>query len=129
MKRKRGTTPLIEPDEIKQLMESIETSSLSGLRDRAALAVLGYTGCRAAGVAKLRRGDYRGRPGRMQLYFQEKGGNHNEIEVRSDLEQCLDEYLAAAKMKTADKECPLFRPLEVYFSSLNSVMPALPRYS
>lgn len=110
-RRNRGTTPMIEPDEINTLMESIDTSTLAGLRDRVVLAVLAYTGCRAGGVARLRRGHYHRRPGKRQLYFQEKGGNHSEIEVRSDLEGFLDEYLTEARMKTADKECPLIRPL------------------
>ena len=111
LRRSRGTTPMIEPDEIKQLMASIDTVGLAGIRDRAAIAVLGYTAVRAAGIAKLRRGDYRGRPGHMQLYFREKGGTQHQIEVRSDLEVCLNDYLAAGRMKTANKECPLFRPL------------------
>lgn len=67
--------------------------------------------CRAGAVAKLRRGHYRGRPGRRQLYFQEKGGRHEDIEVRGDLEEVIDRYLAFARMKTADPKCPLFRPL------------------
>jgi integrase/recombinase XerD len=111
IKRSHGSTPMIEPDEIEQLIASIENTSLAGLRDRTAMAILGYTACRAGAVAKLRRGHYRGRPGRRQLYFQEKGGKHEDIEVRGDLEEIIDRYLAFARMKTADPKCPLFRPL------------------
>ena len=111
VKRGRGTTPMIEGDEITQLIASINALSLAGIRDRAVIAVLAYTACRANGIAHLRRGDYSGRPGRMQLKFLEKGGNQPIIEVRADLEECLDTYLAIARMKTADKQCPLFRPM------------------
>jgi integrase len=82
---------MIEADEVKQLMASIETTGLAGLRDRAAIAILGYTAVRAAGIAKLRPGDYHGRPGHMQLHFREKAGTQHQIEVRSDLEVCLND--------------------------------------
>ena len=110
-KRTHGTTPMIEPDEIKQLRDSIDTATLAGGRDHLAIAILAYTAVRAGAVARLRRGDYRGRPGKRHLYFQEKGGNHQTIEVRDDLERYLDEYLARGRMVTADKDCPLIRPL------------------
>lgn len=40
-----------------------------------------YIACRAGAVAKLRRGDYHGRPGGMALRFREKGGNHQGIDI------------------------------------------------
>ncbi len=107
----KGRTAEIEADEIEQLIGSLDTTKLVGLRDRAVIATLTATAARVGAVAKLRRGDYHGRAGRMQLYFREKGGKHKDIEVRHDLEQYLDEYLVTACMLTAAKEMPLFRPV------------------
>lgn len=108
---KQGLTPEIAKDEIRTLLTSLEDESLSAIRDRAAIGIMLYTACRAGAVARLRRSDYHGRPGQMSLRFLEKGGNHQAIEVRHDLEQWIDEYIERAKLKTAAKDSPLFRPL------------------
>lgn len=70
-----------------------------------------YTACRASAVAKLRRGDYHGRPGTMSLRCHEKGGNHQSVKARHNLEQWIDEHIDRARIKTAAKDTPLFRPL------------------
>ena len=45
-----------------------------GLRDRAVLGVLAYTGARVKAVAKLRLADYRNLGEQRALRFREKGG-------------------------------------------------------
>ena len=57
-----------------------------GLRDRAILATLAYTACRAGSVAKLRLGDFRSDGKQYVLRFQEKGGKSRETPVRHDLQ-------------------------------------------
>ena len=57
-----------------------------GLRDRAILATLAYTACRAGAVAKLRLRDFQHDGQQYVLRFQEKGGKSREIPVRHDLE-------------------------------------------
>ena len=108
---KQGLTPEIAKDEIRAVLSSLEDNSLSAVRDRAAIGIMIYTACRAGAVARLRRGDYHGRPGQMSLRFLEKGGNHQGVEVRHDLEQWIEEYIELAKLKSASKDSPLFRPL------------------
>lgn len=108
---KQGLTPEIAKDEIRTLLSSLEGDNLADIRDRAAIGIMIYTACRAGAVAKLRRGDFQGRPGNMSLRFREKGGNHQSVEVRHDLEQWIDEYIERARIKTAIKDTPLFRPL------------------
>jgi site-specific recombinase XerC len=39
----RGKTPVLSGDEMRQLLDSIDTSELIGLRDRALLGLMGYT--------------------------------------------------------------------------------------
>ena len=67
-----------------------------GLRDRAILATLAYTACRAGAVAKLRLGDFQHDGTQYVLRFQEKGGKSREIPVRHDLEGDILAYLDAA---------------------------------
>jgi site-specific recombinase XerC len=40
---KKGKTPILEADEARQLIESIDVSTPVGLRDRALIALLIYT--------------------------------------------------------------------------------------
>ena len=81
-----------------------------GLRDRALLGTLAYTGARIGAIARLRRGDLEDQGTQRVLRFREKGGKQREIPVRHDLERWLGEYLAAAGIDADPKETPLFRP-------------------
>ena len=67
-----------------------------GLRDRAILATLRFTACRAGAVAKLRLGDFQHDGSQYVLRFQEKGGKSREIPVRHDLEGMILAYIEAA---------------------------------
>ena len=80
-----------------------------GLRDRAILATLAYTACRAGAVAKLRLGDFRSDGTQYMLRFQEKGGKSREIPVRHDLEGFLTAYVEAAGIAGDAKDTPLFQ--------------------
>ena len=80
-----------------------------GLRDRALLGTLAYTGARIGAVARLRRGDLEDQGPQRVLRFREKGGKQREIPVRHDLDRWLGAYLEAAGIEDAPKETPLFR--------------------
>ena len=79
-----------------------------GLRDRAVLGVLAYTGARIGAVARLRMADYRNLGDHRVLRFREKGGQDREIPVRHDLAAWLNQYIAAAGIAEEPK-APLFR--------------------
>ena len=79
-----------------------------GLRDRALLGTLAYTGARIGAIARLRRGDLEDQGPQRVLRFREKRGKQREIPVRHDLDRWLGEYLAAAGIQDAPKETPLF---------------------
>ena len=76
--------------------EAIEIPLAVGLRDRAILATLAYTVCRAGAVAKLRLQDFQHDGTQYVLRFSEKGGQSREIPVRHDLEGHIRAYLDAA---------------------------------
>ena len=89
--------------------EAVEVPLLVGLRDKAILATLAYTACRAGAVAKLRLQDFQSEGTQYVLRFQEKGGKSREIPVRHDLEANIRAYLDAAGIAAEAKDRPLFR--------------------
>ncbi len=104
-----GRTPEIGIEQARSLLRSIDVSHAIGLRDRAVLGVLAYTGARVGAIARLCIGDYRDLGGHWSLRFEEKGGLHREIPVRHDLEGWLREYITAAGLAGEPKSAPLFR--------------------
>ena len=104
-----GKTPEITIQQAKKLFHSLQAADVVGLRDRAVLGVLAYTGARVGAVAKLRLLDYRNHGEQWMLRFREKNGKNREIPVRHDLEAWLREYLAAAGIVEETKSAPLFR--------------------
>ena len=93
----------------RQLLASLDTSTVVGLRDRAIVAILIYTAWRAGAVTTLRRGSFYHAGDQWTLHFEEKGGKSREIPVRHDLEQMIFAYLGAAGLRNARKDTPLFR--------------------
>ena len=91
-----GRTAELGIEQAQKLFASIDTGNVVGLRDRAVLGVLAYTGARVGAVAKLRLSDYRNLGERRVLRFREKGGKEREIPVRHDLAAWLNEYMQAA---------------------------------
>jgi integrase/recombinase XerD len=104
-----GKTPEITIDQARTLLASVDTSHLIGLRDRAILATLAYTACRAGAVAKLRLQDFQHDGQQYVLRFQEKGRKSREIPVRHDLEGFILAYIDAAGIAGEAKDSPLFR--------------------
>src|SRR3984957_11059772 len=104
-----GKTPEIPIEHARMLLASVDTGHLVGLRDRAILATLAYTACRAGAVAKLRLQDLQDDGEQYVLRFQEKGGKSREIPVRHDLEGFILAYVEAAGIVGEAKDTPLFR--------------------
>ncbi len=103
-----GKTPEITVDQARKLLASIDTSHVVGLRDRAILATMIYTGARVGAVAKLTVQSFYNTGEQWCFRFEEKGGKSREIPCRHDLMQFLREYLDAAGI-AEQKNGPLFR--------------------
>jgi site-specific recombinase XerD len=93
--RTEGKTPAFVEGEVQRLLEAVETSTHTGLRDRALLGVLAYTFARIGAVVNLKVEDYYPSGKRFLLRFKEKGGKEKELPVNHKLEELLDEYLKA----------------------------------
>jgi site-specific recombinase XerD len=55
---KRGKTPVLSAEEARRLLDSIETNTLIGLRDRALIATMVYSFARVGATVTMRVGDY-----------------------------------------------------------------------
>jgi len=93
--RTEGKAPAFVEGEVQQLLDVIEASTHTGLRDRALLGTLAYTFARIGAVVNLKVQDYYPSGKRFFLRFKEKGGKEKELPVHHKLEELLDEYLKA----------------------------------
>ena len=105
-----GKTPVLQPAEARLLLDTIDTSTLPGLRDRALLGVMVYSFARVSAVVGMRVEDYYQQGKRWWLRLQEKGGKHHAVPVHHKAEAYLDAYLAAAGI-AAEKDAPLWRSM------------------
>src|SRR6201987_4975849 len=103
--RTEDKTPAFVEGEVQKLLDPIETSRPTALRDRALLGVLAYTFARIGAVVNLKVEDYYPSGKRFLLRFKEKGGKEKEIPVHHKLEEVLDEYLKVSKLQPEE---PLF---------------------
>ena len=99
-------TPVLQPAEARLLLDTIDTSTLPSLRDRALLGVMVYSFARVSAVVGMRVEDYYQQGKRWWLRLQEKGGKHHAVPVHHKAEA----YLAAAGI-AAEKDAPLWRSM------------------
>jgi integrase/recombinase XerD len=105
---KRGKTPVLTAVEAHQLLDSIDASTLIGLRDRALIGVMVYSFGRVGAALGMKVGDdyVEGRKAWFRLH--EKGGKRHEIPAHHNAADYMDAYLAAAGI-AEEKKTPLFR--------------------
>jgi len=105
---KRGKTPVLTPEEARALLDSIDTSTLVGLRDRALISVMVFTFARVGAVVDMRVEDFYPQGKRWWLRLHEKGGKRHDMPAHHTLEAYLDAYIDAAGLRDNGKS-PLFR--------------------
>ncbi len=108
---KRGKTPVLQASQARQLIDSIDTSTIVGLRDRAIIAVMVYSFARVGAVVAMSKEDYFQNGKRWWFRLHEKGGKRHEVPAHHNAEEYLDAYLEAAKSESWSKKAPLFRTL------------------
>ena len=108
---KKGLTPVLNLEEIKDLFASINIKTIVGLRDRALFATMFYTFGRVGAVVDMRVEDYYQQGRRWFVRLHEKGGKQHTLEVHHKLQEYLDPYLDAAKLWEQPKS-PLFRSVD-----------------
>jgi integrase/recombinase XerD len=107
---KKGKTSVLSADEMRQLLDSIDTMTLIGLRDRALIALMGYTFARIGAAVGMKVEDFYIQKRRGWVRLHEKGGKVNELPCHHNLEQFLDEWLNASGL-AGEPSAPLFPTL------------------
>lgn len=105
---KRGKTPVLSADQARRLLDSIETDSVVGLRDRALIGVMVYSFARVSAVVGMLVEDYYPEGKRCWLRLHEKGGKLHQVPAHHNAEAYLDAYIRAAGLARHGK-LPLFR--------------------
>ena len=82
---------------------------IKGLRDRAIIAIMGYTFARVSAVLKLKRGDYSLHGKRARLRLLEKGNKEKLVWLHHEAEQFLGAYLEVANI--SESAAPVFQTL------------------
>jgi len=105
---KRGKTPVLYEEEARTLLNSIDTSHVVGLRDRAILAVMIYSFARVSAVVNMKVKSYQVNGQRSTIALQEKGGKWTRVPCSHKLAAALDAYLEEAGI-AENRRTPLFR--------------------
>jgi site-specific recombinase XerD len=108
---RKGKTPVLTADEAGELLRSIETDSVVGLRDRALIGVMVFTFSRVSAACGMNVGDVFHQHRRVWVRLHEKGGKFHEMPCHHTLEAYLAEYVERAEL-TEKSKAPLFQALE-----------------
>jgi len=107
----KGVTPVLEDSQVLDLFESIDTSTIVGLRDRALIGIMLFTWARVSAVCGLHVRDYHQGTRKTQLFLGEKGGREHRVILHHKAEEFLDAYLVAAGI-AGERESFLFRSID-----------------
>jgi integrase/recombinase XerD len=105
---KTGKTTVLDAEQARRLLDSIDTSTVVGLRDRALISVMTFAFARIGAVVAMRVEDYYPKGKRWWVRLHEKGGKRHEMPAHHNLEAYLDTYIEAADIGGGTKT-PLFR--------------------
>jgi site-specific recombinase XerD len=103
---KTGKTPTLTPQEARTLLETLDISSLVGLRDRALIALMVYTFARVTAALKMQVKDVYVQGSRLWVRLHEKGGKYHEMPCHHSLESYLQAYLNEVAGTGDDRQFP-----------------------
>jgi len=105
-----GRTPVLDPAEARALLDSIDTSTHAGLRDRALIGLMVYSFARIGAALGMAVEDVYTQNRRLWVRLREKGGKRHAMPCHHNLEEYLTAYLDGAGLRD-DPERPLFRTI------------------
>ncbi len=86
----KGKTPVLTPEETRQLLDSLPAETITGLRDRALIGLLVYTFARIGAAVALNGEDLYSQNRRLWVRLRETGGKqhtmpaHHNLDARTD---------------------------------------------
>lgn len=104
-----GKTPVLFAEDCRRLLDSIDTSQVVGLRDKALISVMLYGFARVSAAVAMRRKDYQCMGSSAWFVLHEKGGRFNRVPVHHSAGEAMWFYLEGANLVEAPSTSPLFR--------------------
>lgn len=108
---KRGKTPVLTAEQARILLDSVDTSTPIGLRDRALIGVMVYSFARVTAAISMRMEDYFQSGKRWWLRLHEKGGKRHDLPAHHNAEEYLDAYLKLSDVY-GSKKTYIFRTID-----------------
>jgi len=105
-----GKTPVLEPEEARALLDSIDVSTHAGLRDRALIALMVFSFARIGAALDMAVEDVFTQNRRLWVRLREKGGKAHAMPCHHSLEDDLHAYLDGTGI-AGDPQGPLFRTI------------------
>jgi len=106
-----GKTPVLDPSEARQLLDSLDISTSAGLRDRALIALMVFSFARIGAALAMKIEDVYTQNRRLWVRLREKGGKQHAMPCHHLLEEYLHAYLVQTGIE-GDKKGPLFRTIQ-----------------
>lgn len=107
---KSGKTSVLEPEEARALIDSIDITTPAGLRDRALIGLMVYSFARIGAALGMKIEDVFTQKRRLWVRLREKGGKQHEMPCHHNLETYLYAYIDGAGLAD-DGKGPLFRTI------------------
>lgn len=106
-----GKTPALSAPQVRAMLDTPDTTTLKGLRDRAILHVYFFTGGRVAEPASLRVKDFRMDADYWVLEFTTKGDKSHTVAIHTECQIAIRRYLEAAG-HGGEPNAPLFQAVK-----------------
>ena len=107
----KGKTPVLQPADARQLLDSIPIDKIAGLRDRALISLMLFTFARVGAAVAVNVDDVYQNGRRWWVRLKEKGGRQHEMPLNHKAEQAIMEYVEAGFLH-GQAGTPLFRTLD-----------------
>lgn len=108
---KKGKTPVLSSDEARQLLDSINVNTISGLRDRALIGVMVFSFARVSAVVGMNVDDFFTQRGRKWFRLYEKGSKNHDVPAHHKAQDYVEAYVEAARIRE-ELHSPLFRTVD-----------------
>jgi integrase/recombinase XerD len=104
-----GKTVGLTPQDCRRILDAPSVETPEGLRDRAMLATLAFTGCRVGEITRLRVSDFKSDGGHRILEVRGKGGKERRVPLHPEVAERIEAWLGKAAVD--EETSPLFRPV------------------
>jgi len=104
-----GKTPVLEREDVRALLASIDAESIAGARDRALIAVMLFSFARVGAVVGMKVKDYRGAgTPRAALHLHEKGGKFHAVPAHHAAAEFIEAHVDRAGLRDSP-DAPLWQ--------------------